>query len=235
MNIKKNTNYFTTEDCNLVATLIIDELQKSNPNVLAQIYVTWVGKFFIINGATDSINTFDISEVVNNYFETALDDFHPVNIIDLISYGEGYQKTEPYNTFKKDSFHYSTSDSPLSLDFWFYKDKPYTSDEFYGLSLKSGKSIELLSAKIAHHILSANYANDVKVFVNDDQTIHVSSKSWMVKEDFALNVVDACFGGRIEEELKNMDLINFNFRKLIREEGGYPWMVRDHMKDFTMI
>ena len=92
MNIKKNTNYFTTEDCNLVATLIIDELQKSNPNVLAQIYVTWVGKFFIINGTTDSINTFDISEVVNNYFETALDDFHPVNIIDLISYGEGYQK-----------------------------------------------------------------------------------------------------------------------------------------------
>ena len=40
---------------------------------------------------------------------------------------------------------------------------------------------------------------------------------------------------KIEEEINKMDLINFDFTKLLNSEGPYPWMVRDHIKDFTMI
>ena len=47
---KKNSWDFGTSDCNIVAALIIKELETLFPEVKAQIYVTWVERFFVING-----------------------------------------------------------------------------------------------------------------------------------------------------------------------------------------
>ena len=233
---KKNSWDFGTSDCNIVAALIIKELETLFPEVKAQIYVTWVERFFVINGYTDYINSFDISKIINEYYEMNSDDWTPVNVVDLINYGKEYSDDYHYSHFDLGSFlfEYYEPDRPVMIED-IYAHSPVTSHRFFGCSLSKGKTKTLMKAKIAYHILSSNFTNQVYVDIEDDNEIYISSKSWLVKESHAKNVVDACFGGKIEEEIKNMDLHNFDFIKLINGDGGYPWMVRDHIKDFMMI
>tara|TARA_R110000772_G_scaffold48934_1_gene111813 strand:+ start:342 stop:1046 length:705 start_codon:yes stop_codon:yes gene_type:complete len=234
MKSNKKNNQYNDHSCNLISILIVNELQKNNSNVLAQIYTTWVNKFFVINGITDSVNTLDIGLLINTYFESIDEGHHPINVIDLIDYGNNYKINQTY-TFNNQSSLFYVNENRLTEESSIEEGKPYTSDKFYGLSLKSGKELELLSAKIAYHTLSANYTNQVTVSVDYNDEIYVHSKNWVVKESFAKNVIEACFSDRIEEEITKMDLINFDFTKLLNGEGQYPWMVRDHIKDFTMI
>jgi hypothetical protein len=70
-----------------------------------------------------------------------------------------------------------------------------------------------------------------------DDTVFVRTENSTVSEDFINNVVDACFGGKIDEEIQKMDLLNLDFQKVLGyyNDEPYPWQVKDHMKDFMMI
>ena len=233
---KKSNRDFGISDCNIVASLIIKELENRFPYVKAQIYVTWVERFFVINGYTDYINSFDISKIINEYYEMEYDDWSPINVLDLINYGKDYTDEYHYSHFDNSSFlfEYYKPNEPFPVEV-LHAHCPVTSKQFFGCSLSKGKTKTLMKAKIAHHILSSNFANQVYVEIEYDNEIYISSKSWLVKESHAKNVVDACFGGKIEEEIKKMDLPNFDFVNLAKHNGNYPWMVRDHIKDFMMI
>lgn len=244
----KKENFITTETCNIIAALIIEKIQKRDPKVRAMIWVTWVEKFFIITGRTNLIESFDISKEINEYFEYTEDDWSPVNVIDLIKYGSKHIPTFIENQFERFSFLFTpTNDHELRIAHTNSEGKPIMSDDFFGMSLYPHKENHLVAAKVAHHLFRAHYVGtNARVdfyldeptpneFIVQDDEFIVYSKDWVVKEDFANKVVDACFNGRIQDEIKEMDLYNYDFKKLAKEEGPYPWMKPTHLKDFTMI
>ena len=67
-----------------------------------------------------------------------------------------------------------------------------------------------------------------------DVTIVVEGQS-TVKDKHINNVVDACFSEKYQHEYDKMNLEEFDFINLIKDERNYPWKVRDHVKDFMFI
>ena len=47
--MNENELNFNEDICNIIVNTIINEHQKTKPNVLSKIWVTWVDKFFVLN------------------------------------------------------------------------------------------------------------------------------------------------------------------------------------------
>ena len=226
------------EICDAIATIIIQKQEEIKPDLDAQIWVTWVDRFFVVNGYTTLTNVFDTSAVVNEKLSRMYgEDWIPINIVDLVKYGEGKknQIRHCYYTFVKDDYALRYDPWPVATASPFIR--PITSEEIFGQSIHY-KNYFFLAAKIANHIYHANYTND-KIIVEmnkDSQEIHIGidGKS-NVSNDFINNVVDACFAEKFQQEFDKMDLKNFNFLDYINQKMNYPWLERDHMKDFMMI
>lgn len=238
--MKKNEHRFDKSICNEIANLIINKQKEIKYDLSSKIWVTWVDRFFVINGFTDLINVFDVSSFVNDELSNKYEDWLPINIIDLVDYGsKNFTKnknlpSKTYNIKSNDEF-LKTNFDPTQSKMLNKFIKPIISDDFYGLSLNFKKP-HILSLKIANHIFNANYtSNQVKICFEDDRFI-IHLEGGTVSNDFVTNVVDTCFGGKIEDEYEKMNLEEFDFINTIEENiETYPWKIRDHMKDFMMI
>lgn len=237
--MNENELNFNEDICNIIVNTIINEHQKTKPNVLSKIWVTWVDKFFVLNGFTTLTNVFDVSSLVNDKLSKMYDDWSPINMVDLIRYGtnsdETYNQSHRYNFSKKDELLLNDWEIMSEKSNIYFK-RPLISEDFYGLSIELKKP-KLLSAKIANHVYGANYTNDDIVVIlseKQDVTIVVEGQS-TVKDKHINNVVDACFSEKYQYEYDKMNLEEFDFINLIKDERNYPWKVRDHVKDFMFI
>ena len=229
---------FCNEICDMIATIIIQKQEEIKPDLDAKIWVTWVDRFFVVNGFTTLTNVFDTSAVINEKLSQIYgEDWVPINIVDLIRYGEGKKDNirHCYYTFVKDDYALRIDPWPIATTSPFRR--PITSEDIFGQSIHY-KNYFFLAAKIANHIYHANYTNDrIIVEINkDSQEIHIGIDGESnVSNDFINNVVDACFAEKFQEEFDKMDLKNFDFFDYINQEMNYPWHRLDHMKDFMMI
>lgn len=226
------------EICDIIATIIIEKQEKTKPDLDSQIWVTWVDRFFVVNGFTTLTNVFDTSAVVNEKLSHIYgEDWTPINIVDLIRYGDKSDNKSNYfrhkftrydNAIKSES-HPLKSSTPFT--------KPIISQDIFGRSVNY-KNYYFLAAKIANHIYHSNYTNssiiiemskdtqEVRVIINGQHTVNI---------EFINNVVDACFAEKFQQEFDKMNLKNFDFLDFINQKMNYPWYERDHMKDFMMI
>lgn len=228
---------FCDEICDMIATIIIQKQEEIKPDLNAQIWVTWVDRFFVVNGFTTLTNVFDTSAVINEKLSQIYgEDWIPINIVDLIRYGEKVK----FNRYR--GFRFNKNDKALLSDPWPVATagpfrNPITSQDIFGQSV-SYKNYYFLAAKIANHIYHANYTNDEIIFnfIDGDEEINIGiNGSSTVDIDFIYNVVDACFAEKFQQEFDKMDLKNFDFFNYINQEMNYPWHRLDHMKDFMMI
>ena len=236
--MNKKEQYMHDEIFDAISTIIIQKQEEIKPDLDAQIWVTWVDRFFVINGFTTLTNVFDTSEVVNEELSQIYgEDWIPINIVDLIRYGEGKKDNirHCYYTFVKDDYALRTDPWPIATAGPFRR--PITSEDIFGQSIHY-KNYFFLAAKIANHIYHANYTNDrIIVEMNkDSQEIHIGIDGESnVSTDFINNVVDACFVEKFQQEFDKMNLKNFDFLDYINQKMDYPWLERNHMKDFMMI
>ena len=229
---------FDTTICDIISNTIINEHQKINPEVKSKIWVTWADRFFVVNGFTNLTNVFDISLIVNEKLSDMYSDWTPINLVDLIRYGttdkDIYNYIPSYTFQKKDTLLLTNYDPVGAFDKRPFK-KPTTSSEFYGLSITLKKE-HLLAAKIANHIYHANYTNgNITIIISRTDISLFFDEEPVTSPEFIENVVDTCFADNIENEYRKMDLVNYDFIDVIHETRDYPWLVRDHMKDFMMI
>lgn len=238
--MKENKLKFDYDICNQIANIIINEHQKLDQKVKTSIWVTWVDRFFVLNGFTTLTNVFDVSSLINERMGKSDEDWTPLNFVDLIRYGEFDEKLLPYNikfieNISKHHYFFNDMDSPVTTAESIPFQKPWISEDHYGQSFEVRK-YKFLAMKIANHIFSANYTNNIRLISFRDDTVFVRTENSTVSEEFINNVVDACFGGRFDEEIQKMDLLNFDFQKVLGYRAeSYPWQVKDHMKDFMMI
>lgn len=235
--MNKKELMFCDEICDMIATIIIQKQEEIKPDLNAQIWVTWVDRFFVVNGFTTLTNVFDTSSVVNeNLSKIYGEDWIPINIVDLIRYGEKIK----FNRYR--GFRFNKNDKSLLSDAWPVATagpfrNPIISQDIFGQSV-SYKNYYFLAAKIANHIYHANYTNDEIIinFIDGDEEINVNiNGDSTVGIDFINNVVDACFAEKFQQEFDKMDLKNFDFFDYINQKMNYPWHRLDHMKDFMMI
>lgn len=230
---------FCDEICDMIATIIIQKQEEIKPDLDAKIWVTWVDRFFVVNGFTTLTNVFDTSAVVNEKLsQTYGEDWIPINIVDLIRYGENSKPQNRrfhYHRFNRDDDTLISDPRPVATAGVFRK--PIISQDIFGQSIRY-KNYYFLAAKIANHIYRANYTNDeITIDINSESQeidIYIKGNS-TVSIDFINNVVDACFAEKFQQEFDKMDLKNFDFFDYINQEMNYPWHRLDHMKDFMMI
>jgi len=238
--MKETKLKFDYDICNRIANIIINEHQRLDPKVKTSIWVTWVDRFFVLNGFTTLTNVFDISLLINDKIGKSDEDWTPINFVDLIRYGEFDENLLPYSikfidNISKHHYFFNDMDAPVRTAESIPFQKPWISEDHYGQSFELRK-YKFLAMKIANHIFSANYTDNIRLISFRDDTVYVRTENSTVSEDFINNVVDACFGGRIDEEIQKMDLLNFDFQKVLGyNDEPYPWQVKDHMKDFMMI
>lgn len=231
---------FDYDICNEIANTIINEHQRLDSKVKTTIWVTWVDRFFILNGFTTLTNVFDVSLLINDKMSKSHNNWTPLNFVDLIRYGEFDEEKEEniskhINNISIVHHFFNDPFSPVRAKELKPFQRPWISDDYYGQSFEV-KKYKFLAMKIANHIFSANYTNKIRLISFSNDNIHLNIEDGTVSEEFVNNVVDACFGGRIDEEIQKMDLLNFDFQNVLDDNvGTYPWKVKDHMKDFMMI
>jgi len=236
--MNKNELSMNGDICDTIANIIIQKQEEVKTNLDAQIWVTWVDRFFVVNGFTTLTNVFDTSSVVNDALSSMYgEDWTPINIVDLIRYGEkvNTERIHCHYHFTKDDISLTSEPYPIKSLSTFTK--PVISQDIFGKSV-SHKNYYFLSAKIANHIYYANYTSDgVSISINKDtQEVHIIlDGKHTVNPDFINNVVDACFSGKFQQEFDRMNLKDFNFLDYINQKMNYPWHERNHMKDFMMI
>lgn len=240
--MNKSEHRFDNTICDEIANLIITKHQEINPNLSSRIWVTWVERFFVVNGYTDLnlSDIFDLSSFINNELSKKYEDWLPINIFDFIDYETNHFITNQF--LPKKTYKIKRNDELLKINLESIKSKtpstfikPITSDDFYGLSLNLKKP-HILALKIANHIFNANYTSNQVIINFKDDSFTIQLKDGIVSDEFATNVVDACFGGKIEDEYEKILSQKFDFINVLNKtKTTYPWMIRDYIKDFVMV
>ena len=233
-------NLFTYKKItNLIANKISQYFDEIQPKNVSQLWVTYVGRFYVITGESNVTSPINIGQLVNDYLsEFYGDDWEPINVLDLIEYGKHWDANRTIS-FGFDKYDGMFTEPKVLMTENSKHNKPITSDEIFGSSLFYKKMYFAHFSKIANHLFKSSFCNDVRiklVFDNvDEPSLMMFSDSWLVSSQHAFNVVDATFSHKESDIIEKMNLHNFDFENLILEKGDYPWSVRDRIKDFTMI
>ena len=225
---------------NLIANKITNYFEGIENKNLTQVWVTYVGRFYVVTGKTSVTTPVNIGSLINDYLSQFYgDEWQPVNILDLIDYGYSFEK-ERSITFTFDKYdNYFTSPFELAVGIKEDYNKPIVSDKIFGSSLYFEKAYFAHFAKIFNHLMSSSFCNEARITLhilpNEEPSFMMTSNNWIVTYQHAFNVVDATFSHDITNIITKMDLESFDFEDLIFHKDNYPWMKRDRIKDFTMI
>jgi len=226
---------------NLIANKITNYFEVIEPQNLSQVWVTYVGRFYVITGKTNITTPVNIGELINDYLKDFYgDDWNPINVLDLLEYGYPMEKERniSFNFDKKSEIFDFTEIYEVQLDIN-PLNEPVVSDKLFGSSLYFEKMYYSHFAKIANHLFASSFCKEVRInlYIHREQepAFMMVSNEWTPTYQHAFNVVDATFSHDPKDIIEKTGLKDFDFEDLILDKGHYPWNKKNRLKDFMMI
>jgi hypothetical protein len=227
---------------NLITNKITNYFEVIEPQNLSQIWVTYVGKFYIVTGKTNISTPVNIGELINDYLKNFyIDDWNPINVLDLLEYEYPMEleRNISFNFDRQNEIFDFTEIHEVQIDNNNSFDEPVVSDSLFGSSLYFEKMYYSHFAKISNHLFASSFCNEVRLnlYLHKDQepTFVMESNEWLPSYQHAFNVVDATFSHDPKDIIEKTGLTDFDFEDLILNKEDYPWNKKNRLKDFMMI
>lgn len=223
------------ELCNILVNDVIREYSKIDPHHKTEIYLTHHSQFYVVEGETSIKNPINLLKLLSPKIKENINGLDiPVNIIDIITYDKPPTHSLNLKTeFKKHEVYTSTEISG-----------PITSDRYYGLSLYSDKTFQVLLKYIANHIFRKNLCREITIQLSSDFIFTANldniefklfSDNCIVKIDWLESLILDLFPFDIKHIIKHLDLENFNFENEIKKTMDYPWLKTDKIGDMILL
>lgn len=224
------------ELCNILVNDIIEEYNKIDLKHKTEIYLTSHSQFYVVEGETSVQTPINLLKLLSPKIKelTKKDVEIPINIIDTITYNKPPTHFLNLKTdFKKSLLNTSTEISG-----------PTTSDRYYGLSLYSDKSFQILLKYISNHIFRKNLCRDITIELNsdflfttntDNIELKLSSDNCIVNLQWLESMILDLFPFEIEMVIEHLNLNNFNFENEIKKTMEYPWLKTDKIGEMVLL
>lgn len=224
------------ELCNILVNDIVKEYNKINPKNKTEIYLTKHSQFFVVEGETSIQTPINLLKLLTpRVKELSKDESdNPINIIDVIVYNKPPTHfLNLKNTFKKQETETITKISG-----------PTTSDRYYGLSLYSDKTYQILLKYISNHIFRKNLCREITIELNydflfssnvDNVDLKLSSDNCIVNLEWLQSLILDLFPFEIDEIINHLKLNEFDFENEIKKTMDYPWFKIDKIGDMILL